>query len=334
MHSTTYEVQRIEFRCWQSLRPGAEWPAHRPGTGCSTPRRSPAWSLVATLRGPGIGLEAVRAVLDEHQTPADVASIHARALEDEIAGPRLRRAVLAAVTRRKPDKEEMRTMHDLARLTAAERERLVDAFVTDTFGGRDTSAIGEHMRRATPALPDDPTSEQIDAWIEVAESSLRTKASAGGGARWPRPANSRRRTRVRTAVPSSRPPSASTPAPRWPRGSTLHRTRRRPSSPASCPAADALERGRAGRQAARVHGRVRGALLAAGRCDQRMAAVPACHAGVPLVHRRARSPARGSGFLSSRHRQAPGLKSDFGSCGGPPAPAAWRRREAGSRGAP
>lgn len=197
---------------------------------------------MATLRGPGIGLEAVRAVLDEHQTPADVASIHARALEDEIAGPRLRRAVLAAVTRRKPDKEEMRTMHDLARLTAAERERLVDAFVTDTFGGRDTSAIGEHMRRATPALPDDPTSEQIDAWIEVAESSLRTKASAGGGARWPRPANSRRRTRVRTAVPSSRPPSASTPAPRWPRGNDPASDEAEAVLARLVPGSDALER--------------------------------------------------------------------------------------------
>lgn len=65
--------------------------------------------------------------------------------------------------------EEMRMVNDLARLSMAERQRLVDDFIAETFGNvDDRSGIGERMRRATPALPDDPTQEQVDAWVEVA----------------------------------------------------------------------------------------------------------------------------------------------------------------------
>jgi hypothetical protein len=60
-------------------------------------------------------------------------------------------------------------LDDLARLTASERQQLVDDFVTDSFGsGHDPSGIGERMRQVTPALPDDPTAEQLRAWVEVA----------------------------------------------------------------------------------------------------------------------------------------------------------------------
>lgn len=125
--------------------------------------------LVATLRGLGIGLGTVRAVLAERSTVAQVAAAHARALEAEIRALRAKRAVLVTIATRGSTMEEMRIMNELARLSAAERQRLVDDFVAEAFGpGADPTGLGARMREVTPALPDDPTPEQVDAWIEVA----------------------------------------------------------------------------------------------------------------------------------------------------------------------
>jgi DNA-binding transcriptional MerR regulator len=125
--------------------------------------------LVVTLRQLGIGLETIRAVLDRRTTVAEVAALHARALEAEIRDLKLRRAVLVSIANQRLDAEGMKMVNDLARLSAAERQQLVDDFVAEAFGAAgDASGIGERMRMATPALPDDPTQEQIDAWVEVA----------------------------------------------------------------------------------------------------------------------------------------------------------------------
>lgn len=71
-------------------------------------------------------------------------------------------------------------LDELATLTASERQQLVDDFIADSFGSvTDRSGIGARMRQVTPALPDDPTPEQLRAWVEVArllqDSSFRTR---------------------------------------------------------------------------------------------------------------------------------------------------------------
>jgi DNA-binding transcriptional MerR regulator len=125
--------------------------------------------LVATLRQLGLGLDTVRAILENRTTVAEVAQVHARALEAEIKGLKLRRAVLLAVAGQELDKEAMRMVSDLAGLSAAERKRLVDEFISETFGGvEDKSGIGERMREVTSSLPEDPSVEQVNAWVEVA----------------------------------------------------------------------------------------------------------------------------------------------------------------------
>ena len=64
-------------------------------------------------------------------------------------------------------------MHKLAKLSAAERQQLIDDFVDETFAGTSPDAPGAHiadgMRKLPSALPDDPTPEQVDAWVELAE---------------------------------------------------------------------------------------------------------------------------------------------------------------------
>ncbi|ADD44732.1 MerR family transcriptional regulator [Stackebrandtia nassauensis] len=129
--------------------------------------------LVKTLRELGLDLEKVREVLHRQATVADVAAAHARALDVEIRTLKVRRAVLRSVAHRNSSTEEMRIMHKMAKLSAAERQQLLDEFVEKTFEGVSPQApgakIAQGMRTLPAELPDDPSPEQVDAWVELAE---------------------------------------------------------------------------------------------------------------------------------------------------------------------
>ncbi|MGI5378151.1 MerR family transcriptional regulator [Streptomyces sp. CA-251387] len=142
-------------------------------------------ALVRTLRELGLGLDAIRQVVDRELTLGDVAAQHAAALEVQIGILRLRRAVLTAVAKRNPTPEETKRMHQLAQLSEAERQRLIDDFLNAVFTGLHGGAEYAGARRSmTPELPDDPTDAQLEAWVELAELSLDPdfRASVRGGA--------------------------------------------------------------------------------------------------------------------------------------------------------
>ncbi|MEU0784360.1 MerR family transcriptional regulator [Streptomyces sp. NPDC006173] len=127
--------------------------------------------LVRTLRELGLGLDDVRAVLAGGTTVAEVAAAHVAALDAQIRSLKVTRAVLSTVARRGSTAEEMTLMNRLARLSAAERGRIVDDFMEETFGGLDTADpdIRTRLRFSVGDLPDDPAPEQVDAWVELAE---------------------------------------------------------------------------------------------------------------------------------------------------------------------
>ncbi|SDJ75121.1 MerR family transcriptional regulator [Streptomyces indicus] len=127
--------------------------------------------LVRTLRDLGLGLDDVRAVLAGQVTVAQVAARHVRALDAQISSLKVTRAVLATVAARGSTAEEMTLMNKLARLSAAERKRIVDEFTAEVFGGLDTTDpdIRTRLQFGIPDLPEDPTPEQVDAWVELAE---------------------------------------------------------------------------------------------------------------------------------------------------------------------
>ncbi|MEU4830160.1 MerR family transcriptional regulator [Streptosporangium sp. NPDC023615] len=129
--------------------------------------------LVRTLRDLGLDLATVRKVLARQCTVAEVAREHVRALDTQIRSLQLRRAVLRSVTRRESTNEEMILMNRMARLSARERQRMIDDFVDRTFDGTDAQAPGAHiatLMRGLPAdPPDDPTPEQAEAWLELAD---------------------------------------------------------------------------------------------------------------------------------------------------------------------
>lgn len=126
--------------------------------------------LVRTLRDLGVDLTTIRRVLEREVSVADVAAAHAAAIDAQIRVLRVQKAVLGAVARRGADPKEMQRMHKLAQLSGDERKRIVADFLEEAFAGLDMEpGFAERMRSATPELPDDPTPEQVDAWIELAE---------------------------------------------------------------------------------------------------------------------------------------------------------------------
>ncbi|MEV7993964.1 MerR family transcriptional regulator [Streptomyces sp. NPDC086077] len=127
--------------------------------------------LIRTLRELGLGLDDVRRVLAGETTVAEVAAAHVVALDARIRALKVTRAVLSTVARRGSTAEEMTLMNKLARLSAAERSRILEEFVDEMFQGLDTAdpVIRERMRTMAVDLPEEPTPEQVDAWVELAE---------------------------------------------------------------------------------------------------------------------------------------------------------------------
>lgn len=128
--------------------------------------------LVRTLRDLDIDLPTIARVLAREVTVAEVAGAHADALEATVKVIRVRQAVLRAVAARDSDWMELELMHRLARLDAAERQRILDEYLDRVFGGLDPVQAGrggfeQMMRSAFPDLPDDPSAEQVDAWVEL-----------------------------------------------------------------------------------------------------------------------------------------------------------------------
>ncbi|WP_369275815.1 MerR family transcriptional regulator [Streptomyces sp. R11] len=129
--------------------------------------------LVRTLRELGLDLPTIRKVVDRELSLPEVAAAHAEALAVQIRVLRLRRAVLTAVAERGSTPEETELMHRLAQLSEDERRRLIGDFLDAVFGGLDAApAFAGVMRSMTPELPRNPKTEQVQAWVELAEMSL------------------------------------------------------------------------------------------------------------------------------------------------------------------
>ena len=128
--------------------------------------------LVRTLRDLGLGLAEIRAVLDGNKSVTELAEVHAAALDAQIRVLRVRRAVLRVLAAKGGSLEEAKLMNDLSRLSARERQQIIDEFVDRMFAGLgpDDPAMGiaQGMRALPESLPDDPSAEQVDAWLELA----------------------------------------------------------------------------------------------------------------------------------------------------------------------
>ncbi|WP_238011875.1 TIGR03086 family metal-binding protein [Dactylosporangium sp. AC04546] len=125
--------------------------------------------LARSLRELGLGMSAIRQLLDGERTVAEVAALHADAVTAQIRALRVQCAVLRAVARRGATAEELAAVSGLARLSTEQRHAIVQEFLAGAVGEIDASGYRDGLLAVTPDLPDEPSDEQIDAWIELAE---------------------------------------------------------------------------------------------------------------------------------------------------------------------
>ncbi|PSK99053.1 DNA-binding transcriptional MerR regulator [Murinocardiopsis flavida] len=129
--------------------------------------------LVRTLRDLGIDLATIRRIIASECELAEVAAANAEALDAQIRVLRTRRAVLRTIARTAhtgATERDITLMTKLARLSAEERRHIIDEYHDAVFGGLELDPDFEARMRATRVdLPDDPTPEQVDAWVELAE---------------------------------------------------------------------------------------------------------------------------------------------------------------------
>ncbi len=127
--------------------------------------------LVRTLRELGVDLGTVGRVLDRQASLPDVLALHAHALDVQARALQVQRAVLRETVRNGASAAYLARAHRVARLTAAERTAVLHQFLDRVMDGIpiDPEWAAWFPRSATPTLPDEPTAEQIDAWLELAE---------------------------------------------------------------------------------------------------------------------------------------------------------------------
>lgn len=123
--------------------------------------------LVATLRELGLGLADVRRVLAGQASVAEVAAAHRDAIDAQVRVLQLHRAALGVVVKRAASDEEKAMMNKLAEMPAAERRQLIDDFLAEVFQGLDPSPARAQRWAAAWYLPDDPSPEQVGAWVEL-----------------------------------------------------------------------------------------------------------------------------------------------------------------------
>ncbi len=126
--------------------------------------------LVRTLREIGIDLATIRSL--GHRDLKEVLALHLRAVETQITALQRTRAVLrVTLDKDAPADADLRRLHALGKLGDAEMATLLDTFIDDVGGDiRPRHEWLAAMRECMlPELPAEPTTAQLDAWLELAE---------------------------------------------------------------------------------------------------------------------------------------------------------------------
>jgi DNA-binding transcriptional MerR regulator len=124
--------------------------------------------LIRALRDLGLDLASIRRVTERKTTIENVARAHADAVDLHIHQLTLRRAVLRAIARGATRPKEVQRMTAFAQASAEESRRIMEEFLDAIFADHEDNPFAQRMRTALPVLPDKPSAERIDAWIELA----------------------------------------------------------------------------------------------------------------------------------------------------------------------
>ncbi|QUQ65944.1 MerR family transcriptional regulator [Kutzneria sp. CA-103260] len=126
--------------------------------------------LVRTLRELGAGLEEIRRILGEQLALPELAETHLDLVERQLGQLRARRAVLRTIVRQRTTKEQVSLMHKLVSMSDDDRDRIIDEFWDAVTEGLDVHpTYVERLHQMRPHLPEAPETEQLEAWIELAD---------------------------------------------------------------------------------------------------------------------------------------------------------------------
>lgn len=128
--------------------------------------------LVRTLREAGLGLEAIKKVLRKDLSLADALRLQLAAVEAHAASlQRVAAALRAALRVGDPKESDVRRLCAVTQLTNEERKNVIESYyrrITDSIPS-DSPWRKKLTESSKPQLPDNPTPEQLDAWIELTE---------------------------------------------------------------------------------------------------------------------------------------------------------------------
>jgi len=167
---TGLSVKTLRFWSDEGILPPASRGAN--GYRLYSPEALVRLDLVRALREAGLGLDAIRKVLRRDMSLADALRLQLATVEAHAASlQRVAAALRAALRRGEPDQGDVRRLCAVTRLTNEERRAVIEGFYAQVSEGIpvDNAWQKKMLEASTPKLPDNPTPEQLDAWIELAE---------------------------------------------------------------------------------------------------------------------------------------------------------------------
>jgi DNA-binding transcriptional MerR regulator len=127
--------------------------------------------LVRTLRDAGLGLEAIKKVLRNDLSLADALRLQLAAVEAHASSlQRVAAALRAALRAGDPNESDLRRLCAVTQLTNEERKNVIEGYYQRISDSIPADSPWKKLAEAkSPQLPDNPTPEQLDAWIELSE---------------------------------------------------------------------------------------------------------------------------------------------------------------------
>lgn len=165
---TGVTVKTLRFYSDQGLLP----PAARSASGYRlySEKDVAVVDLVRTLRDAGVGLSAIARVLERDLPLENVLRLRLEAIEAHVVSLKRVAAALRVAIRANASEDALRRIAMVTKLSNADRRKVVEHFFEGVMSDAPMEAawIERMIDASVPDLPDDPTPEQLDAWVELA----------------------------------------------------------------------------------------------------------------------------------------------------------------------
>ncbi len=161
-------VRKLRFYADEGLLP----PAGRTGSGYRvfSDEDLVRIELIRALRDAGVSLSSIRSVLAERSSIRDVLELRLREIDIQIAAQRrLASALRLALRSTQPTNDDLRRVWTMANLSTTERRAVLERFFDKVSDDPRIPAKwkGWMLEMSDLDLPEEPTGEQIDAWVEL-----------------------------------------------------------------------------------------------------------------------------------------------------------------------